>query len=326
MELEQDVIKGLNKYKQALLDMSADTTSVVCPEEVRRCLASEGVMTNSPVAVIPYAIESLRQAGNATQSTEWHDPFTSGRIEDAKAKRLRLDAGESIYDVGFPTVFYSSLLDVAVVIDDYHNNAELFGKIFARGLFIDSFAHEFAHSAFAQLTRAEFEDAGNSHLKVKTISGIGQVVEEFALWPNGGTENEYNPTWIDEAFASYTAAKVRAKLHPDGTPKKPHVMSYEEFGCEEIEIPPQYLIFSEEYPDEPGDSGGSVAALGLEALEAKRPGLTEQIRSLTAGKLAVGSFHAALRNKVGSDLYTTITERRPYNMWGAVLAQIEELA
>lgn len=325
MALEQEVVAGLSDYKQKLLEISASTTDVVDPEEIRRQLASEGVPSSSSIVVIPYSIPNLRQAESVAEQAQWHEPFTAGRFRDATAKRLRLDGGESIYEVGFPTVFYSSLLDLAVVIDDSTTNSELFGEIYAKGAFVDSFIHELAHSAFAHINSLRIKCAPETAVKVKETYNIGQVSEEVILWPGGGTENEYSPTWIDEAFSVYMSSMVRARIHPEGIPKASYIMEHEEFGVEEIEVPPPYLIFSEDYPDEPGDIGGSTAGIGLEALEAKRPGLIDRIKALAAGKLAVQVFHNDLKNSVGNQLYTAITTRQPYSTWGNVLSQIEEL-
>ncbi len=326
MRTEQEVRRGLGQYKRGLIRATWDNPTTFDPEDVRRHLRAKGVHSTSPIVVIPYDIESLDRAAAVADSSEWQDPFVVGKIKSAKSKRKKLDKGASIYDIGFPTVFYTELLDLAVVIDDSKTNEELFGEIYSRGALIESFAHELTHSAFAPLTVVSFSPKNDSDkVRVKSTHGIGQASETVTLSPGAGTENLYKPVWIDEAHAVKLASEVRGNMVPESVQQKPCVMEEEEFGIDEIEIPPPYLIFSESYPDEPGDVGGSVAGVGLDTLETKRPGLIRDINNLTTGGSIV-DFHNRLKHSVGKVLYKAITTRQPYKSWGNVLDQILDLS
>lgn len=325
-ELTQQAISGLQSYRQALVNTHREYTGAVDAEEVRDRLAQEGVTTASPLVTIPYTLEYLERAAALSADHPWTDPSTTERIDRALSVRKLRDEGNSAYEAGFPTPFYTNFLDVAVVFDDTELNAEDFGKLYAYGLGIHFTAHEITHSAFSRICSSRYQKVGADKIRVHATDGIGQAVDTITMWPGGGRENSYQPIWIDEAFAQHMAAKVRTAMLPESMPKDSQVFDFEYYRATEVEVPPKYLIRSDEFPEDSGNSpSAGVEGIGIDVLAEKRPWLLPQIKAVCIGTLAVADFHQNLLNGVGQELYEDIVQRRPYTTWGRILDAIMEL-
>jgi hypothetical protein len=305
--------------------MHEDVIPSVDLEIVRDCLRAEGITTSTPLVTVPFTVDALTKAKSVADNHQWRDPFTANRIEMAHDIRVKREEGEDAWTSGFPGGFWSVVLDVAIVFDDIDINAEDYGRTYALGKAIHLAAHEVTHSAFASVSSRRFRKTGKSQVKVDDRFGISQAPETSTLSPGNGSVPEYNPTWIDEAFAQYGAVGVRERMFSESIPSKPRIMDFEAYGAYDIELPTKYLVVSEEHPDYPGPCTG-VESIGFDLLTEKRPALVPNIKALITGKLAVEQFHDYLRNDVGSELYDAISERRPYTTWGNVLDQIDELS
>lgn len=327
-ERQSEVLNGLQQYRSELLANFAYEKGVV--KDIRKVLASEGVKSSTPLALVPYTLEKLQTADAIAGSSVWQEPNTVRRIRYAVERRKDLDSIGSVYKAGSPKPFYECVIDLMVGFDDRRINSSRFGPICSKSLFIDQTAHEITHSAFSQLTSTELEETEDDKVKLIVARGISQAKEEIILFPGGGEVKEYNPMWLDEAFSNHMAAKVREVIHPEGVPQKSgfykDIWLNKAYEVDEIFIPNRYLIYSEIFPDKPVTLGGSISAIGLDELSEKRPSIMPQIKALAAGGLSVVEFHRNLKNGVGGELYSAMTERRPYNTWGAVLEQIRDLS
>jgi hypothetical protein len=323
-ELTHEAITGLRTYKNALLGIHQGYTGAIDVEEIRERLAAEGVVTESPLVNIPYTQHHLEQTAALTEIHPWTDLFTPQRIDDALSKRKMIDDGRQPNKAGFPTAFWSPILDVAVVFDDTDLNAEHFGKTYAFGLGIHYNAHEIAHSAFARICTTRYRKIAADKVKIQCTSGIGQAVDDVTLWEAGGSLNSYQPIWIDEAFAQRMSADVRGAMLPTSVPKVSRVIDIQGYGAGEVEVPQRYLIYSDEHPEHPGASS-SVEGVGIDVLVEKRPWLLPQIKAMCVGALPVHEFHQNLLHGVGRELYEGMTQRRPYSAWGGILDEIVEL-
>lgn len=324
-EIVKEALSGWQDYKQALLKVHDGYTGAIDVDEIRSRLAAEGVVTHSPLLTIPYTTEGLEKVTGLVVTHPWVDSFAAEHFDKALAIRRRRDTGETMYAAGYPTPFYTNLLDVAVDFDETELNAADFGRTYAFGSCISSTAHEIVHSAFARLTTAWYRKAGPDSVRIYEKGGIGQCVETVTFH-RGTAANRYryDPVWIDEAVAQYMAAEVRAAMLPESIPKKSRTFKLTEQGAGETEVPPRYLIHSEEWPDHPGTSAGTEG-IGMDLLIEKRPWILPQVKALSTGRLAIGAFHDNLRDGVGTELYTAITGRQPYTSWGGILEQIIDL-
>lgn len=322
--LVMEAMEGLGDHRAALMAEFGDYKGGVDTEQIRGVLGKLGLTSISPILCIPYQRESLDKAVGLLDSDAWFDPFVAEHLREAQTKRGRLDEGESIYEVGFPTIFYSSLADLAIVFDDVDENSGMFGDSYARGKAVANVAHETAHSAFANLTKTTFAEQDSETVVAEQRLLIGQPLVISTLRRGQASTPAYDPCWIDEAVCNYVTADVMDVVRPDHRPKDPRFMTIEYQGVYDLEIPPKYLIYSEEYPDEPGNFA-AAEALGMEVLATKEPWLLPQIKALSAGRLSVKAFHDQFRNAVGNEMYRTLTERRPYGEWSNILEAITEL-
>jgi hypothetical protein len=322
--LIQEVLSGQQAYKQDLIASFSHVHGVVDLQEIRQRLADEGVVSTTPLVTIPYTVESLEHASGLRNKHLWSDPFVTGFIDKALSARKDRDAGATAAEVNFARGFWSVVLDVAIVFDDVDMNIKDFGSTYAISRAIGTDAHEIAHSAFASISPKTYKAVGKNHVEVVDLFAIGQAAETTTLEPYSGSVPAYEPIWIDEAFGQYIAAEIRQQMLPNSIPAKARAFTFEEYEAGEIEIPPKYLIFSEAFPDYPGTLA-SVEGVGMDILTSKYPSLLPQIKSLTTGKLAIGDFHKNLRNDIGSELYSNITQRKPYTAWGNILKQVIEL-
>jgi len=326
-ELVKQAIDGLQDYKQALIDMHADVVSPIDVGNIRERLVDEGYITHSPLITIPYSVERISAADRLIDTVPWTDPFTVEGINEALKKAIRRESGESAWRVGFPTAFWSTVLDVAVRFDDYTSNEADFGETYARGKAIAEVAHELAHSAFAGVSSSRFSKGDGQRVHVQAGLCISQEQQSSLLSPGSGFVPKYQPMWINEAVANHAAAEVRAAVHPQSIPKEPILWEgclAKFYGVDSLELSPRYLIYSDEFPDDPGTLSGAEG-VGMDILAAKIPSLLPDVKALTSGRLALSAFHDKLRNQIGTELHADITERRPYGTWGSILEQIKRL-
>lgn len=320
-KLIQEALYGLQDHRTALIDAHKGIESSVDIVEIRHCLADEGVVSHTPVVTVPYEVTALRSATELNASYPWTEPHTVTRTREAYEKRQQIDAGASVREVSFPTPFWATLLDVVILVDDTKTNTKEFGKLFGLGNTIDMAAHELTHGAFAKLTKINASEAdGEVTLNQKYC--IGQVEDIKTLRPFSGKELDYEPVWLDEAFAGYMAAVVRSRLIPEASPTEPRVMNDKMYDIE-VEVPAKYLLKIE--GSNLSYAMATYEGAGFDILIAKRPTLLIQIKALAAGKLAVTSFHDYLLNSVGTELYGDFVERRPYDSWGDTFEQITQL-
>jgi hypothetical protein len=322
-----EVKAGLAAYRDDLVDTFRGREVVIPVADMQRELAARGFANRGPVVAIPYHVSALEQAMEVTDRHPWRDPFVSGHLTDALGKRRALDAGQSIYDVGFPTPFASTLLGAVFVFDDIAvNTREFEDPTFAKVMTGFTGAHEMTHGSLFALDRASFAVQG-SGVDVTEHIMLGQPQVVTRLEPGGGTAQAYDPAWIDEAVADWGACAVRETLWPESMSTVTRRVGmpdvYGKAGAA-IVLSPRYLLACTKYPDAPGVIG-HLALAGLDALEAKRPGLIALISDVARGHTTVNVLHDALRNGVGTELTAAMIERRPYNTWAAVLDQVQAL-
>jgi hypothetical protein len=323
-DLIHEAQAGLDTYRREVVGAFTDYRPSIDPGVVRSVLAESGVVSQSPIVTIPFSEEAHIKLTDLRTPASWVDPAVHERFTGNKEKVRRRDAGEACWEVGMPTVFYSVLLDVGVVTDDFARNEEDLGKSFALGHSVADIAHEITHSAFARLTTHDYTQTGQNSVLVHTRYGIGQPDYITNLRRGGGEVPPYNPCWIDEAFAQRMAALVRQKIAPHTMPDKDRTLSLPAYGAEEFVLPPEYLIQSEVYPDFPSPLAG-LEAVGLDWLDLRRPEVGRSILELVAGKMHIQLFHDSLKNSVGNELYRMMVERRPYDSWKSVFDAITEL-
>jgi len=323
-ELVQEAKSGLNEYRQSLIAELQDNIGEIDTERIRNVLKGLGLMSSTPLLTIPYTQDALKRVVAIQTEESWTDPATTELLREALMKRERLDEGYSVYEVNFPTPFHSSSLDVAIVIDDVEENTKLFGATYSKGLAIARAAHEITHSAFANLDTISFSSHDGETVEATEKTGISQATVVSTLTAGAGSTPEYNPSWINEAVCDSVASDAREVIFPESRPDKARVMTLDWQNAFDVEIPAKYLIYSDMYPEQPGCLA-TTDAIGIDVLAAKRPWLMPQIKKLSAGKLAVSAFHNTLRNSIGTELYTAITERRPVSNWYSILEQIRGL-
>ena len=322
-ELTVEAITGLETYKSELITMHQNVKPIIDPEVIREYLRDEGMVTSTPFVTIPYEVETLASSAELGSRNNWVDPFTVKYISRANNQRVKRAEGKSAWETGFPGGFWSVVLDVAVVFDDFRINTADYGLTYATGYAANLAAHEITHSAFARVSSRKFRKTGDS-IVVSDKCGISQAPEVSVLSRGDATVPTYNPMWIDEAFAQYMAGVVRERLHPETMPAKPRVVNLSAYGIDEIELPANCLIMSDTEPDYPGPCAG-LERLAFDILAVKKPNLIPNIKALTTGKLCVVSFLDVLRHDIGTELFTAITERRPYSSWAGIYDQVKDL-
>lgn len=325
-ELIEEVISGQQAYKQDLIASFSHVQGTINLQEIRHRLTAEGVVSTSPLVTIPFTSESLEHASGLKNKHPWSDPFVTRFIDQALSARKEREAGATAAEASsmYTHGFWSVVLDVAVVFDNVAQNSGDYGSTYATGAAIGLDVHEIAHSAFASISPKTYKKIGEDRIEVLDLFAIGQATEVTTLKPFGGNVPAYEPIWIDEAFGQHIAAEIRQQMFPNSIPTKGRIFNFDEYEAEEVEIPPKYLIFSEAFPDYPGTLA-AVEGVGMDILAAKYPALLPQIKSLTTGKLAITDFHKNLHNRIGSELYSDITSRKPYTAWGTILKKIIEL-
>lgn len=314
---------GLADYRDTLIHETQGNRPAADVDKVRQVLRSYGVVTVTPLLAVPFEEEALERVVSLNTKQSWTDPFANENILDAQEKRRRLDAGEQLTGSLFPTAFYSSLLDVAVVFTHGEELADLYGPKCAEGIETGLCAHELTHSAFGGLANVKYEVV-DEDVRVTYRRLIGQSKITNLLRAGRSQTDPYLPSWIDEAFANYTAVRVLGELLPEARPHTPYMMEIPEQTPPNTNPPrtfllqPNCLIQSERYPDFPARFAGTETD-GMNRLRFRAPELLPKFAPLSSGTLSVGNFHTYLHSAVGEELYAAMTEQRPYSEWSGIL-------
>lgn len=317
-DIVAEAVAGLHEYRFGLLAHFGSTVSID-PAPLRKTLAAEGLEATSPIVMVPYTYDSLCEAADMRHTTTWHEPSVAEVFDSALADVQRNALGDT-------TDFYFSSLDLIVILDTFAYHQEQHGVTRACGFAIDGYAHELTHAALrgaGSHTFAPLED--HKSVRIRSSYGLSGAVGSHDVWEGGGTITPWTNSWLDEAFANYMAARVRARLYPESSPRQSHILPQTVFGIDKLEVPPEHLIgsdFDEFFPDE---ASIAVASMGMTILAEKRRHVIPQIKAVAANRLSADIFRANLQNSVGAEVFRLITEDGPPEQWGVIYNALQEL-
>lgn len=229
-----------------------------------------------------------------------------------------LRADTDLTDIARPgAALCSAALRLNVIVDLHEDWSYACGDDAAWHYTNNAQAHEKAHGMFQQDRLLVATGVGNT---------VEKILEESSLTGNTrciyGDENyRFEPVWIDEAIASYTAGQTLKMEYNLGRSEQP--FSSENGGI--YTVAEQYVLRSEDSPDFPGRVGGAIAGQTLENLDAKAPGVIDDIFGVARGEVDAVQFRNDLAARVGPELFKLMFEPRPESTWISIYRRVGHL-
>ena len=215
--IEKEVFDDHKAYGQAIAALDVPNSAIDL-ELIRASLGQEGVVTDSPLVTIPFDLPHMEQLAALKHRYPWADPSTVGRIDAALEICQMRDQGKSVFEVGFPNPFQSSLHEIAIVFDDTKLNIEDFGETYTYASKIAVCAHEITHSAFDKLLTKRVKKLGSDVVDLTFRSSICQSEITSTLTKGASVPTDTDPSGIYDGCAVYMSAERREKFQPESVP------------------------------------------------------------------------------------------------------------